>query len=175
MALFLSTAAACVVPPPDSAWLTHGCRYDPASISPVSWRFFSVSSRAEAGYIDAQGAWNAVGAPGFCREESSSPDPEINVLDDHLNDTNTIARTLWSCSNGYYEGNETTVQYNTEVVGVKTLPELNVAGQHELGHVYGPAHVQGCRLMTATLEEISRCGIMRPTADDVNGVRKVYP
>ena len=63
------------------AYLPHGCEYDNDSISPISYRFFSVGSLYETAFTSGQARWDAQSVPGYFSEHSSSWDPEINVTD----------------------------------------------------------------------------------------------
>jgi len=45
---------------------------------------------------------------------------------------------------------------------------------HELGHVLGLAHTNGCVLMTPDTPTRAACGIDTPTSDDINGVNHLY-
>ena len=60
-----------------------GCRYDPDSIDPISYRFLSVGSDYETAFTDIEEGWDDTSAPGYFEEYSTSFDPEINVADDY--------------------------------------------------------------------------------------------
>lgn len=45
---------------------------------------------------------------------------------------------------------------------------------HELGHVLGLAHSNGCVLMVPDTPDRQSCGISGPTQDDVNGANALY-
>ena len=166
-------SSACVVGGPvDEPFKKMGCRFDPASISPIQWRFFSVASTTEGTFRFAQAAWTNTSAPGYFEESSGSWDPEINVTDDALDRGDVVAQMNYKCVDGYFDGNEVEIQYNTDVFGTRGPRELTIHGEHELGHAYGLDHVLGCRLMVQG-EFKYTCGDM-PTQDDINGVKAVY-
>ena len=68
----------------DPYYTLAGCRYDPDSIEPISYRFFSVGSDYETAFKEAEEEWDDTTAPGYFQEQSASFDPEINVTDDYV-------------------------------------------------------------------------------------------
>ena len=158
--------------PPAGAWATHGCRYDPASISPISYRYFAVTQPYRTAFGTAQSDWDATTAPGWFDEQSTSLDPEVNVVDDHLSAT-WWAQASWSCTGGgLYGGNEVQIQFNERTMAGLSAFERHVVAEHEIGHAYGLDHVDNCAVMKQGDAKFT-CGAM-PAADDVNGVHHVY-
>ena len=47
----------------DPEWTHHGCRYDPDSISPISYRFYAVDDRYETAFKAAEAKWDTTAAP----------------------------------------------------------------------------------------------------------------
>lgn len=65
-----------------SAYATTGCKYAKSAISPITYRFYSVSDTNEYAVKSAVSAWNATSAPGSFGERSTLADPELSVTDD---------------------------------------------------------------------------------------------
>ena len=159
-----------------NAYARTGCKYDPASISPISFRFFSV---ANSSYVDASkygaSAWNATNVPGYFQEQSVSLDPEVNITDDSYPTTNAYAWVSWTCSGGLYSGNEVHFVWNSDFARTRTYTQLKRIATHELGHAYGLDHVtSGCRIMRYDIGYLTDCSMTTPQADDVNGVNAIY-
>lgn len=75
MVLVLVTVWTMLGAPAAFAWTHHGCRYDPATISPISYRHFDMYDAYETAFAQAQSAWDATSAPGYFSLTSSS-DPD---------------------------------------------------------------------------------------------------
>ncbi len=158
-----------------------GCRYDPDSIDPISYRFFSVGSAYETAFQDAEEEWDDTSAPGYFQEHSTSPDPEINVTDDYSSGA-WGARVVGKCSIragdtfGEWSGNEVELQFNTRVMNNLSATDKELVAMHEIGHAYGLDHVSsGCRLMREELDDYNSCGSSMPTSNDIAGVHQIYP
>ncbi|MCY4473956.1 MAG: matrixin family metalloprotease [Chloroflexi bacterium] len=163
------------------AYAFHGCRYDPNSIEPISYRFFSVGSDYETAFQEAEEEWDDTTAPGYFSEQPSSLDPEINVTDDALMDQ-WAAVVLIECvipvgsTFGNYRGNEVELRFNTSEMDDLSVSDKILVAIHEIGHAYGLWHVStGCRLMRQNLNVYNSCGSTMPTADDIAGVAAIYP
>jgi hypothetical protein len=168
-------ALASVVVTADSAqaYVVHGCKYDPASIDPISFRFFSVGSLYVTATKSGVSRWNAAAVPGYFQEQSLSPDPEVNVTDGPYGGE-WYALTWWGCTSGLYSGNEVNLDWDTvNSAGLTTTQKRDIA-IHELGHAYGLADVSGslCRVMDAA-KAVAQCGYF-PASDDINGVNYIY-
>ena len=158
----------------DPYWTHLACRYDPDSISPITYRFFSVHSNYETAFKNAEHAWDGTTAPGYFKEDSWSVDPEINVTDGFYG-SGWNAVMIGPCLNtGEWDGNEVSIDFNrTEMDGNSATSKKNTA-MHEIGHAYGLDHVSsGCRLMRDSTI-IDTCGATFPTPDDVAGVKARY-
>jgi hypothetical protein len=59
------------------------------------------------------------------------------------------------------------------IAGYPSLKSRGVAA-HELGHVAGLAHSDGCVVMQAYSVPRESCGISYPVSDDINGVNAMY-
>ncbi len=173
-ALFAALALMVVLPKAAAAYELHGCKYDPDSISPISYRFFSVSDDHEDAFGDGQADWDsAYDVPGHFSERSASPDPEINVIDGSYSSDN-YALASWACSSGEYSGNEVTIDFDASNTGSLTDAQRVVIAVHELGHAYGlDERSWACRVMNVP-EALNACTSF-PAADDRAGVRDVYP
>jgi hypothetical protein len=160
-------------PAPANAYVVHNCQYDPDSISPISYKFFDVTSAFQTAFKDGEAAWDATSSPGFFREFPYLVDPEINVTDGSFSG-DWLARTTWGCSNGWYSGNEVNIQFDTVDMSDLTAYQKKITAEHELGHAYGLADTPqtGCRVMRQG-EYKWTCGSM-PAADDINGVNYIY-
>jgi hypothetical protein len=120
----------------------------------------------------AQSAWDSTSAPGYLDEQSTSLDPEVNVIDGSYADS-WWALNSYSCeSSGLYSGNETTVDFNARTMVGLSADESMIVAEHELGHSYGLDHqTTGCYLMRQGEIKFT-CGSM-PTSSDVSGARTV--
>lgn len=169
----LSLTVLTVIAPPAGAYTFTGCEYDNNSISPISYRFFSVGSAYEVALSGGAVNWNGTSVPGYFEQHSSSLDPEINVTDGTYSGT-FWAQTSWSCqSNGLYSGNEVDIRFDTEDMAGLTSDEKRLVAMHELGHAYGLGHMtDGCHVMRQGREKFT-CGTL-PSSDDINGVHAVY-
>ena len=151
------------------------CHYDPDTINPIQYRFFSVGSAYERAFKQAEAAWDATSAPGYFEEHSTSWDPEINVTDEYRRD-GSWAQTTVECiiTIGLYYGNEVQIEFNTRIMDGLTAHKKKIIAMHELGHAYGLDELyEGCRLMRQSYQ-IFAC-LTAPTADDVAGVTALYP
>ena len=165
----------------NGAYAFTGCRFDPDSIDPISYRFFSVGADYETAFKNAEKVWDRTTAPGYFSEHSYSFDPEINVTDDSLPYT-WGGKLTGHCSIpagssfGNYTGDEVEIQFNTRVMDSYTGHNKKLVALHEIGHAYGLDHVySGCRLMRLRLDEYNSCGVAMPSADDIAGVAAIYP
>ena len=156
-------------------YVFSGCKYDPSTIDPISYRFYSVHSDSEEAFKDAEEEWDATAAPGSFVEYSYSLDPEINVTDTARSD-DFPAWYTYECNDntGLYKGNEVNIDFNTNVINSYSANDKKIVAMHEIGHAYGLDHVSfGCRLMRGT-GIIYTC-LTEPIADDVDGVEALYP
>ena len=176
LAFLTSTATA-----QSSGYAFTGCRYDPDSIDPISYRFFGVGSEYQTAFRDAETVWDRTSASGYFSEHHTSLDPEINVTDSSLPYT-WGGKVTGHCSKaagatfGNYTGNEVELQFNTRVLDSYTSHNKKLVAMHEIGHAYGLDHVSsGCRLMRHRLDQYNSCGVAMPSADDVAGVNAIYP
>lgn len=170
----------------DSRYTFTGCRYDPESIDPISYRFFSVGSDYETAFKEAEEEWDDTSAPGYFKEHSSSLDPGVNVTDDEYLDTwggfvgnhcNIYASSpsIGGIRIGNHTGNEVELKFNTRVMDSLSATDKKFVAMHELGHAYGIDHVSsGCRLMRENLDDYNSCGTDIPSADDIDGVAELY-
>ncbi len=189
---FVQSRAEYVSSASDPEYTFRKCHYDPNSINPISYRFFSVGSEYETAFKDAEKAWDATSAPGYFEEHSTSFDPEINVIDDRSIESAWAWAWAWAwacacawasqnCPNftekgtsKLYEGNEVEIEFNLSTTNSMSAHQKKIIAMHELGHAYGLGHVSsGCRLMRLS-DVIFTCGEMS-TDDDVAGVTALYP
>ncbi len=171
----------------DPYYTFSGCRYDPDSIEPISYRFFSVGSDYETAFKEAEEEWDDTTAPGYFQEQSASFDPEINVTDDFLYDKwgarvdghcdiYPSSPSIDSTLIGNYTGNEVELRFNTRTMASLSAADKKLVAMHEIGHAYGIDHVtSGCRLMREHTNDYNSCGTDMPSADDLAGVAALYP
>ncbi len=159
----------------DSGYAFRGCKYDPDTIEPISYRFFSVGSIYETAFKEGEKAWDQTTVPGYFHEHSRSVDPEINVIDSRSSGQwDAMMTGQCPTDTGLYEGNEVEIEFNTRKMAPLTAKQKKIVAMHELGHAYGLAHVpDGCRLMRQGAYKFT-CGTM-PSADDIAGVTALYP
>ena len=62
-------------PPTEASY--NGCRYDPDSIDPIAYDYFSVEHAMRKAFGDGEETWDATSAPGYFRHERYNLDPEI--------------------------------------------------------------------------------------------------
>lgn len=154
-----------------------GCRYDQGSISPITYRFYSVSSasllRATKHGVSS---WNNTSAPGYFSESTTSLDPEVNVTDDSYPNQNAYAWISATCdADGTYSGNEVNFVWNSSLIHTRTGPQKDRISTHELGHAYGLGHVTyGCRIMRVDIGYLTDCSMTTPQPNDINGVIARY-
>ena len=175
LTLVLLVSVASPVEAADPYYVHHGCWYNPNSMNPISYRFFSVHSDYETAFKDGEAEWDSTSAPGYFREQSWSVDPEINVTDGFYM-AGWNAETTGSCpsTTGLWNGNEVGIDFNRTEMDDDSASAKEITAMHEIGHAYGLAHVSsGCRLMRDS-DIINTCGSM-PTSDDVDGVIARYP
>lgn len=156
------------------AYLFSGCEYDNNSISPISYRYYSLWSSTKTAFTDGQARWDQSSSPGYFAEQWWSTDPEINVTDG-VYGADYIALASWRCdADGTYEGNEMSIKFDTTKMSNLTAAQRRDIAIHELGHSYGLWDVTGslCRVMY-DVKALSGCGWF-PASDDVNGVNAVY-
>lgn len=79
--------------------------------------------------------------------------------------------TYWS-STGSAFNSGTKAYLNTKYTGGYDANKVRGVAAHGMGHALGLDHVSGCRLMNGFTT--SRCGIYRPTADEINGINNKY-
>ena len=176
LTLTLLVALASPAAAADPYYTFHGCRYDPDSIDPISYRFFSVDSAYETAFKEAEEEWDSTSAPGYFREYSLSWDPEINVIDGYYGANGWAAKVSGGCDvpPGIYWGNEVEFKFNRTYLDNEPANHKKIAAMHELGHAYGLDHVtSGPRLMRDTTLIYTYSPL--PTSDDVDGVIARYP
>jgi hypothetical protein len=168
----VALALVVVTADPAKAFVTHGCRYDPASIYPISFRFFSVGSSYVTATKAGVSRWKAAAVPGYFQEQSLSLDPEVNVTDGPYGGW-YYALTWWGCNSGLYAENEVNLDWDTVNCAGLTAGQKRDIAIHELGHAYGLADVSGslCRVMNAA-KALQGCGYF-PASDDINGVNYI--
>ena len=157
------------------AYTFTGCKYDSGSISPIQYRFYSVTSTYVTAFQNAQAKWDQTSSPGYFGENSTSLDPEIPVQDGEYSGS-FWAQVAWNCdSDGTYSGNEVSyLRFDTwDMRGLSASQREKVA-MHELGHAYGLGHVTSsyCRVMEPGTDKFS-CNYL-PDSDAVNGVNALY-
>lgn len=156
------------------AYWRHGCEYDNDSISPISYRYYSLWSSTKTAFTDGQARWDQSASPGYFAEQWWSTDPEINVTDG-VYGGGYIALASWRCDDdGTYEGNETSIKFDTTEMSNLTTAQKRDIAIHELGHSYGLWDVTGslCRVMYDA-KALSGCAWF-PASDDIAGVNAVY-
>ncbi|MFA5054684.1 MAG: hypothetical protein WC562_00715 [Dehalococcoidia bacterium] len=162
---------------PASAYVLSGVRYDPNSINPIEYKFYSVDLLYILAFRNAEAVWDATSAPGYFSEKSLSLDPEIEVRNADF------GTGFWAITEGtdtnrdrLWDGNEVRIYFNSNAneMGSLTAYQKMVVAEHELGHAYGHAenNNQGCVLMRQGWDKFT-CGTM-PTADDIAGVDAIY-
>ena len=172
LATFANTAKAA-----DPQWTHHGCRYDPDSISPISYRFYAVDDRYETAFKAAEAKWDTTAAPGHFQEQDWTDDPEIDVLDGfYAGSWNGIMRGSCPSNTGLWTRDEVEIEFNRRLMDNHGSVSKKNTAMHEIGHAYGLSHVSaGCRLMREDRITINTCGLPMPTSDDVDGVTARYP
>ena len=159
---------------PVNAYSLLGCEYDNDSISPISYRFFSVNSAYVTAFRNADIAWGQTSAPGYFEEHPGSLDPEINVVDGEYSGS-WWAQVVYTCdSDGTYDGNEVEAQFDTGDMASLSANEKKLVAEHELGHAYGLGHVySGCHVMRQGTYKFTCSGAL-PSSDDVAGVDAIH-
>lgn len=170
----LTLTALAVTTTPASAYVLGTAHYDPNSINPIQYRFFSVGSLYVTASKSAEAAWDATTAPGYFAESTWSLDPEVNVIDGAYG-AGFWARTIGADANGdhLWDGNEVQVDFNTNGMASLTANQKQIVAEHELGHAYGLNENNGmCCVMQQGNNKFT-CGRM-PANDDITGVDAIY-
>ena len=59
----------------------NGCRYDPDTIDPITYDFYSVELQINTSVRTGEAVWDSTSAPGYFSEDNYASDPEINIYD----------------------------------------------------------------------------------------------
>ena len=174
LAAFLTMGLMVSLPYEVEAYAHLPCRYDPDSIDPITYKFFSVESNVKAAVRSADDEWDDTDAPGYFRR-TNSLDPEIEITDYHSSG-NWDGRMIGNCpqGGGEWDGNEVDIEFNNRKMDTRTDKQRMLIAEHELGHAYGLDHVWGgCHVMRQGSYKFTCSGPL-PSSDDVLGVEARY-
>jgi hypothetical protein len=134
--------------------------------------YSSMDSSAVADWDNGRGAWNSSSALIWYYKVSSSP---IQVYELNSSYYNWPGETVCG-TNIFHNFTYCDAYINYYYVNTYGYPagERQTITAHELGHVAGLAHHDGCYLMNTTLASWDQCGINTPTSDDDAGINAMY-
>lgn len=141
---------------------TSGC------CASVNLQYTSMTSKDTTGWNNARSTWNGSAANVLFYNGSSS-----YVVRDTYNSS-----VGWDGVTYNYGGSTTTssdIYLNSYYTSGYSDGKVQAVSAHELGHLLGLAHVNGCVLMNPyTSTRYDTCGVNYPTSDEVNGVNGLY-
>ena len=159
-------------PPAEASY--NGCRYDPDTISPITYDFYSVTSNIKTAVRTGEAVWDQTSAPGYFNEDSDGRDPEINVYDARYSNVDWDGRMTGICVGGLWKSNEVKIDFNTKKMDTRTTYQRKIIAMYELGHAYGLSDVTtSCRLMKQGDEKFTCAPMPRPA--EVELVENLYP
>jgi Matrixin len=134
--------------------------------------YSSMDSSAIADWDNGRGAWNSSAALIWYYKVSSSSIQAYELNTNYY----TWAGATQCGANIFHNFTYCDTYINYYYVNLYGYPagERQTITAHELGHVAGLAHHDGCYLMNTSLSNWDQCGINTPTSDDIAGINAMY-
>ena len=155
----------------------NGCRYDPDTIDPITYDFYSVELSIKTAVRTGEAVWDKTSAPGYFKEDTYASDPEINIYDaPRSSATKWDGRMTGICvdDTGQWKSNEVKIDFNLTKMDTHTTHQRKIIAMHEIGHAYGLSDVTtACRLMKQGDEKFTCASMPRPS--EVTLIENLYP
>lgn len=129
----------------------------------------STSSSVTAAWSNGIYAWNISAAP-IVYDQPSSYKVGLAQINDSSNSSD--GHVTYYYAFGYFYSMSGWLNY--AYIKNYSSSEAQGVAAHELGHVAGLAHTNGCVLMTPQTSTRQSCGIHGPVTDDINGILSLY-
>lgn len=155
---------------PAQAFHVHGDKWQ-GSVAALRTQINQTNAGMATAWINGIGAWNNSPTPAGFTRPSSAP-WAIRLWDVNDSSVSWAGFANWDTAGGFIVAATGRVNYHF----MKNYSAATRQGvtAHELGHILGLWHTNGCVLMTEFTGDRQACGISGPVADDNNGINYLY-
>jgi predicted Zn-dependent protease len=166
----LAAALALAVGAPAQAYNLTGAHWSSVSSRPYQLVIVYGGSTNATAWTNAASNWTSTPTKVVFNQTTSNA--SIQLSDQNNSSVSWDGLSSWSPATGTLSSaiGYLNVYYTA---GYSANTRKGVAA-HELGHILGLAHTNGCVLMTPTTSTRNSCGIYTPASDDINGVNALY-